>query len=352
MPKISFIVPVYKVEKYLSQCIESIINQTFKDFELILIDDGSPDKCPEICDKYANTDKRIRVIHKQNEGVSAARNDGIETANGEWAYFVDSDDWIERNAAEMLINDAMQYDVDCVMSDCIKHFDNGKQKRVYEFSQPFFTDDRKTIEAIQKFVLCRKYSPYYMPNVSSGYAAPWGKFVRLKLLTNNGIRFDTKAKGVFDDGVYSLYLLNSVKRFYYNRKHTYNYRIVGSSLTHAYKPDAMEILKENYALVDEFINKTSKDASFIQAEQCRRIHYFTSYLSNFYFNPNNPNTIEVIKQSLLHDLEEWPYKEAFTSAKYRNLELKHKYILFAGKRKSFWMMKLYPDIKRMLRRKE
>lgn len=95
-PFISIIVPVYKVEPYLKQCIESIINQK-GNFELILIDDGSPDKCPEICDEYAQKDKRIKVIHKQNRGVSSARNAGLDVAKGEWVWFVDGDDYIADN---------------------------------------------------------------------------------------------------------------------------------------------------------------------------------------------------------------------------------------------------------------
>ena len=83
MAKVAVIVPVYNVEKYLKRCIDSILNQTYKNLEIILVDDGSPDKCPEICDEYAKTDKRIKVIHKQNAGVSAARNDGLAIANGD-----------------------------------------------------------------------------------------------------------------------------------------------------------------------------------------------------------------------------------------------------------------------------
>lgn len=94
-PKISVIVPVYKVEKYLRACIDSILAQTFTDFELILIDDGSPDNCGAICDEYAEKDARIRVFHKENGGVSSARNLGIERSRGEWIAFVDSDDWVE-----------------------------------------------------------------------------------------------------------------------------------------------------------------------------------------------------------------------------------------------------------------
>ena len=98
MPTISVVVPVYKVEKYLNRCVDSILNQTYKDFELILMDDGSPDKAPEICDDYAKKYDFIHVIHQKNGGLSAARNSGIEWAlensDSEWITFIDSDDWI------------------------------------------------------------------------------------------------------------------------------------------------------------------------------------------------------------------------------------------------------------------
>ena len=94
MPKISVIVPVYKVEAYLDRCVRSVIAQTFRDFELILVDDGSPDRCPEMCDEWAEKDSRIKVIHQQNKGLSAARNSGIRAAVGEYITFIDSDDWV------------------------------------------------------------------------------------------------------------------------------------------------------------------------------------------------------------------------------------------------------------------
>lgn len=104
MPELSIIVPVYKVEKYLHKCIDSILNQTFRDFELILIDDGSPDNCGAICDEYAAKDGRIKVIHQENAGVSAARNAGLDIATGTYLGFVDSDDWIEPEMYEKLVD--------------------------------------------------------------------------------------------------------------------------------------------------------------------------------------------------------------------------------------------------------
>lgn len=109
---ISIIVPIYKVEEYLPRCLDSIINQTYKDLEIILVDDGSPDKCGDICDKYAEMDNRIKVIHKKNGGLSSARNTGLEIASGDYIAFVDSDDWIEPNAYELLLDAIESMDVD------------------------------------------------------------------------------------------------------------------------------------------------------------------------------------------------------------------------------------------------
>ena len=107
-PLISVIVPVYKVEPYLDRCVQSIVNQTYKNLEIILVDDGSPDHCPAMCDAWAEKDSRIRVIHKENGGVSTARNAGINIAKGAFFTFVDSDDWIDRDALQLLWDKAVR----------------------------------------------------------------------------------------------------------------------------------------------------------------------------------------------------------------------------------------------------
>lgn len=108
---ISVIVPVYKVEKYLSTCIDSILEQTYKNLEIILVDDGSPDRCPEICDDYSRIDSRVKVIHKKNEGLSSARNEGIRIAKGEYLTFVDSDDYISKDMIRVLYEICCKYHV-------------------------------------------------------------------------------------------------------------------------------------------------------------------------------------------------------------------------------------------------
>ncbi|ESU32048.1 hypothetical protein G3A_13005 [Bacillus sp. 17376] len=127
-PKISIIVPVYKVEKYLHKCIDSILAQTFTDFELILIDDGSPDNCGRICDEYARKDSRVSVIHKENGGQASARNMGIDLAKGEFIGFVDSDDWIEPDMYELLYKICTENDCDISNISSIIYFKNRIQK--------------------------------------------------------------------------------------------------------------------------------------------------------------------------------------------------------------------------------
>lgn len=116
--KISVIVPVYNVEKYLSRCIDSILSQTFTDFELLLVDDGSTDKSGEICDEYAKTDARIKVFHTENRGVSAARNLGIKEASADWISFVDSDDWVEDKYLSDLYGEGFSHD-ECIVCQSV-----------------------------------------------------------------------------------------------------------------------------------------------------------------------------------------------------------------------------------------
>jgi glycosyltransferase involved in cell wall biosynthesis len=120
---VSIIVPIYKVEKYMERCVESIITQTYKNIEIILIDDGSPDKCPQICDHYMEKDKRIKVIHQQNKGLSGARNSGLRIMTGQYVMFVDSDDVIHHYMVEHLVGVIKKYNADMVICN-FEEFNN------------------------------------------------------------------------------------------------------------------------------------------------------------------------------------------------------------------------------------
>ena len=127
---ISVIVPVYKAEPYLDQCVQSIVSQTYANLEIILVDDGSPDNCPAMCDAWAEKDSRIRVIHKENGGVSSARNAGLDMATGDYITFVDADDWIESDMLEFLLHNMFEFKADISGCTFSKDFSNGETSYV------------------------------------------------------------------------------------------------------------------------------------------------------------------------------------------------------------------------------
>ena len=172
---ISVIVPVYRVEKYLPACIDSILNQTFTDFELILVDDGSPDRCPEICDETAKRDARVRVIHQVNAGLSAARNAGIEAAHGAWLSFVDSDDYIAPHFCEKLYQTAQRTDADCVMCSVQNVDESGKS---IDSALMRVADEVKTGQEVLQKIGRDDVTPYL---------TAWNKLYRRKLF--NTLRY-------------------------------------------------------------------------------------------------------------------------------------------------------------------
>ena len=136
---VSVIVPIYKIERYLHQCIDSILEQTFTDFELLLIDDGSPDGCPTICDEYAKKDTRIRVFHKHNGGLTSARNYGLDNAKGDWIMHIDGDDWIEPTYVEELYNAAIKNNADIAICGLRFAYEDGSSV----IEHPTTWDDNK-----------------------------------------------------------------------------------------------------------------------------------------------------------------------------------------------------------------
>lgn len=130
-PIISVVVPVYNVEHELSRCVDSILVQSYGNVEVILVDDGSTDGCPSMCDAYGKKDSRVRVIHKSNGGLSSARNAGLHCASGEWILYVDSDDYILNDSCERLLAVGAKYDCDIVSADAIREFNGGQEYMVH-----------------------------------------------------------------------------------------------------------------------------------------------------------------------------------------------------------------------------
>ena len=148
---ISIIVPVYKVEPYLRKCVDSILAQTYKNLEIILVDDGSPDNCPALCAQYAKEDPRVRVIHKENGGVSTARNAGLDAATGEYVTFVDSDDWIDPDMYVSMMTRIREYGCDAVLCDCLKEYPDRSALYTHNIRGGFYS--RENLEKSGAFGL-------------------------------------------------------------------------------------------------------------------------------------------------------------------------------------------------------
>lgn len=175
-PKISVIVPVYNVEQYLSRCIDSILAQTFTDFELLLIDDGSTDNSGKICDKHAEKDNRIRVFHKENGGVSSARNKGLKEAKGKWVTFVDSDDWLSTKSLENYFK--------CNPSKDTLYIQQAKTVKG-DVSEYWPSKFPRTHVCLSSTSL-----DYSLLNAILIYGTPWGKLFNMEIIKDNKLIFD------------------------------------------------------------------------------------------------------------------------------------------------------------------
>lgn len=216
---ISVIVPVYNVEKYLKKCIDSLINQTYSNLEIILINDGSTDNSGIICDKYMSIDQRIKVIHQQNKGVSAARNAGLKIARGDYITFVDSDDWLENNAYSVLVADIQDNSADAVFCG-YKIFDEFEE--LLRIVSPQKQGIVKMAEALYQILGMKKKMDYYG-------TAPWNKLIRKDYIVN--LLFDEKLNEL-EDGLFLVEAIQRCTTVYLESDPLINYRIRKNSISH------------------------------------------------------------------------------------------------------------------------
>ena len=214
--KVSIVIPIYKAEKYMKQCVDSVLAQTYKNIEVILVEDGSPDRCGEICDEYAKEDTRIKVIHKENEGVSKARNEGLSLATGEYIQFVDSDDYLESNMIELLVSTMEQQKVDLVV--CGFYEENQSFSRISSPGEHTGTYSKKEIlENITQ-------NPY-----SLHYGVLWNKLYKNEYIKEQ-LRFQ-EDMDFGEDFIFNLGYLANIKEIYVLEEPLYRYiRYNGDSL--------------------------------------------------------------------------------------------------------------------------
>ena len=242
-PEISVIVPVYKVEDYLNKCVDSVLAQTFSELELILVDDGSPDSCPALCDLAAQKDSRVRVIHKPNGGVSTARNAGLDAARGNWITFVDSDDWIAPEMCARLYETAVREAADIAMCDSYKVDEQGDLLGKKQNIQEVFDETLPREEALQRTVL-------------SVLQVPWNKLFRKELLTE--LRFPEK-KG-FEDTWLLPKIFEKAQKTVCLSDRLYFYRIRQNSAMHSrISLKSLDMVEADYELFECLLRNQGRE---------------------------------------------------------------------------------------------
>lgn len=227
MNELSIVVIIYKVEKYLRCCIESILNQTYEDFELILVDDGSPDGCPQICDEYARKDNRVRVIHQNNQGSVKARWNGMLAAKGKYISLLDGDDWIDSNMYSGMIEMIKRYDSDIAITGYKEQYGERFIKKGNAINSGIYKDENINIIYSKALYTGTFYEPGIIP-------AFWNKLFRRELFFDNIIPADPIIK-MGEDAAVTYPLISRAKSVIINNEfHPYNYRIAEGSMSRMY----------------------------------------------------------------------------------------------------------------------
>lgn len=269
MKKVSIIIPAYNAEKYIKRCIDSIIKQTYKNLEVLIVDDGSTDNTPKILDDIASKDKRIKVIHKQNGGVSLARNVAIEKATGEYIMFTDSDDWLEPDMVEKMLNKAMSTDCDIVICGYNNYYENSKQleskllnPKNYKLFIELITDDKTNF---------------------GGF--PWNKLMKkdcIKNLYNTTIHY-------FENLLFFLENFNEKTKFEYVNEALYNYSINDTSALHSkkYKLKKVTSLKALELVIPLLPNSSIDFHKFL---------YVNSFYENLYYIKKEKHDLKLLDE--------------------------------------------------------
>ena len=323
---VSIIVAIYNVDKYISRCIKSLIDQTYKNIEIILVDDGSVDNSPKICDAWALKDTRVRVIHKKNGGLSDARNAGLSVANGEYVCFVDGDDFIEKELVDQAYTSAKENNVDIVIySNYVVTLGNVKMRHDLNFSKDVYRGKR---DILQLF----KESIGTMPNSSSDYDigfSPWGKLYKRDVLIKNGIKFQSERKLIYEDLMLLLDLIPCIKSAAIVNKPLYDYYQNSSSLTRSVDPNRFYKIKEQYYYLKN--NSPYREEIFLDKEILLRFkRTMLSYVRNCAMRTINDshaykNIKEICQDSLCTEiLSDYPVKKLPRNQKIFAYFLKHK----------------------------
>lgn len=321
MVQISVIIPVYNTARYLSTCLNSVIGQSFNDLEIILIDDGSTDGSEKICDEYAKKDKRIRVIHKKNEGVSIARNTGLDNATGKWISFVDSDDFLEKNTYQNIFIELEQNNPDLFI---FNYYNNSKKNKLY--SKEGIIEDKKIIQNVKEKIIYSSFDGE-TPRVFSFVT---NKIFKTEIIKKNKIRFLMEnKKAIFEDGLFCIDVLEKCSKIQISNLYLYHYIIHKNSAMNTFNKDMIDI---NNIIFNKLKNNCSE-----QSFKFRVIRQFILLCNLYLLKSKDINA----KEKMNEIMKESPYYEnIMESSKKIKLSRNQKIFMFLAKRKCIILLKI------------
>ena len=309
-PEVSIIVPIYNSEKYLSRCVDSIVSQTFDNFECILIDDGSTDSSSSICERYNKSDDRIVVIHQENAGLSVTRNRGMEIARAKYVCHVDSDDYIQKNMCEILIDAMHRSDTDVV---CCGYAENNKVRSLCE--EDFIFQNSNIIEIV-----------HYL-ELRHAFGIAWNKLYKKSILDNYSIRFPSAISKFGEDMIFNLQYFCHINTAYVSSNYLYHYRHDNKS----------SLAKENVTLAECEFRFENVSKLFIQIDNNAKSLFYAELLAKDFkytlamllrLYSENMGTKE--RQAITNKLKNF-YKENRAKNKFSSILVKgiYKMLLFA-----------------------
>lgn len=323
---ISVVVPVYNAEKYLDKCIQSIINQKYSNLEIILVDDGSKDNSLELCKKYAESDKRIKVIHKENEGVSTARNSGIEVASGDFIAFIDSDDYIDENMYFNMMQKASEYDCDVVMCDCYKVNSDKKEVFTHDIRSGFYNKEQLYSEYFDKLLMIDSIN--YPPTITNVVM-----LIKTDIIEANKLKYKEVIK-FSEDLLFGSQVMYYANSFYYLKGECYyNYINNPTSATNTYYEKKWDNFISLYKEIKAFFEER-KDFDFSKQIYYCILFFIYNSVGNIYASNKK---LSYKKKDILKILNNKEVREMFDhiDIKILNISKKQQLITYCYKYKIF-----------------
>lgn len=324
-PLVSIIVPVYNVpERYLKACIESLINQTIKEIEIIIVDDGSKDNSGAICDMYAGKDSRIKVIHKKNGGLAAARNTGFRAAAGEYITFVDGDDWIDKNMCEVMYSAAKDNKVDLVMCGVVKEYAQTSEIYKFEFDDMQYFD-RDGCKYLQSKLLV------YSGNIATAYA----KLIRRAFLLEHGIEHDAVLRQGLEGLEFNMRLFDKLEGALFVKQPFYHYIYNENSIS-AYSTEGNnKAVLKGLQKIKEYINTSDNKELLIENYYNRILYIIVTTAISSYFHPANNAPYKERVEGFKAFLSSNVVLEALQNAKGTGISFSRKFVLFCSEHKLY-----------------